>query len=117
MLEYPNYEERKKMYESYFGVGLLNVPIEERLAVIGLICNVTHQLQMKKPDVTCYKVLMKIVEKEFLLNENFRRFLEGLAIMCEDTMRYAKDYPDFGIKSGKERISKIKEILNFYIPF
>ena len=115
-LEIPSYEDRKKLYDRYFGVGYLNATIDERLAVIGLICNVTHQLQMKKPDVTCYRVIMKILEN-FNMTDNMKIFIEGLSIMCEDVMLHATSFPDFGIKNGKERVSKIRDILETFIPF
>ena len=57
-----SYEELKDLYSRTFALSYLNTSIEERLAVVGLICNVTHQLQMKKPGVTCYQVIMKIME-------------------------------------------------------
>lgn len=110
------FEERKKVYDENFGVSKLNAPIEERLAVIGLICNVTHSLQMKKPDVNCYRVIMKIMEN-YPMTDSVRPFFEGLAIMCEDAMRYATEFPDFGVKNGKDKISKIREILDKFLPF
>ncbi len=115
MLE-PDFETRKKLYEENFGVSFLDASIEERLAVIGLICNVTHGLQMKKPGINCYKVIMKIMENTTIPSSALV-FFEGLAIMCEDVMRNATEFSDFGIKTGKERISKIREILNKYLPF
>lgn len=116
MLAEMSYEDRKTVYDKYFGVGYLNTSIDERLAVIGLICNVTHALQLKKPDVTCYKVIAKIMDG-YNMTDNYQLFIEGLSIMCENTMRYANTFPDFGIKSGKERIAKIRSILETYIPF
>lgn len=109
-----SYEELKKFYDTYFGLSYLNCPIEERLAVIGLICNVTHELQKNKPGVTCYQVIMKIVGDTTTTS---RKFLESLSIMCEDTMRNCSKFNDFGIKEGKKQVAKIREILSTYLPF
>ena len=111
-----SYEELKNIYETNFGLSFLNTSIEERLAVIGLICNVTHQLQMKKPGVTCYQVIMKIMENCDMV-DSMREFLTALSIMCEDTMRNCSKFSDFGIKEGKKQVAKIKEILSTWLPF
>lgn len=111
-----SYEELKDLYSRTFALSYLNTSIEERLAVVGLICNVTHQLQMKKPGVTCYQVIMKIMENCDMVN-SMQEFLTALSIMCEDTMRNCSKFSDFGIKEGKKQVAKIKEILSTWLPF
>lgn len=111
-----SYDEMKQYYDQYFGVSWLNIDIEERLAVIGLICNITEKARMKSPNATCYQIIMKIM-KDSKMPENFQRFAKGLSIMCEDAMRNVSKFSDFGLKSNKEIIAKIKSILETYLPF
>lgn len=111
-----SYDELKQFYDNNFGLSFLNTTIEERLAVVGLICNVTYELKKKKPDVNCYQVIMKIMEN-YNIPHDMEKFLIGLSIMCEDTMRNCSGVSNFGIEGGKKQVAKIREILETWLPF
>lgn len=111
-----SYEELKSFYRDNFGLSFLNTSIEERLALVGLICNVTHEFKKKKPMVTCYQVIMKIMDN-YNVTQSMERFLTGLSIICEDTMLNCSKFSDFGITEGKKQVAKIREILESYLPF
>ncbi len=110
-----NYEYRKEIYETYFSLGHLNTGIGRKFALISLICYLTHKLQLKKPEVTCYKVIMKIIEKE--VHKHDPDFIENLSIICDDFMKNTSEFLTFDIKSTKEMANKVKEILNTWLPF
>jgi len=110
-----SYEERKEIYSQYFSLGYLNTDIGSKFALISLICYLTHKMQLKKPDVTCYKVIMKIIDKESYKHD--LDFITNLSIICDDFMRNTSEFLTFDIKSGKEMAKKIREILGTYVPF
>lgn len=111
-----SYEELSKLYSENFGLSHLDTSIEERLALLGLICNVTYEMKKKKPGVTCYQIIMHIM-KDKGLTKDYETFLTNLSIMCEDTMKYCTKFSDFGIKEGKKQVAKIREILDTWLPF
>lgn len=110
-----SYEERKEIYSRYFSLGYLNTDIGSKFALISLICYLTHKLQLKKPEVNCYKVIMKIIDKE--AHNYDLDFVTNLSIICDDFMKNTSEFLTFDIKSGKEMAKKIKEILSTYVPF
>lgn len=115
LLQKFNYEELQKIYSEYFSLGYLNTDIGSKFAVISLICFLTHKMRLKKPEVTCYQVITKVLGKE--LHTYDEQFLIGLSIICEDFMKQTTEFLTFDIKTGKEMVKKIREILNTFIPF
>ena len=109
------YEQLKEIYQEYFTLSGLNVDIGSKFALISLICHITHSLQMKKPDVTCYQVIMKILEKKSITLTS--DFVKGLSIICEDYMYRTKEFLTFDIDSNTKIIDKISEILSTWTPF
>lgn len=105
-----NYDSLRQFYADNFSLGCINSDINTKFALISLICLLTYKLQQKKPDVTCYQVIMKID------NELPEKFIKGLSIVCEDFMYGCKEFPDFGVEL-KKIPGKIKEILHDYLPF
>lgn len=110
-----SYEDRKTIYSNYFSLGNLNTDIGSKFALISLICYLTHKLRMKKPEVNCYKVIMKIIEKN--AHTYNMEFIENLSIICDDFMQNTSEFLTFDIKSTKEMAKKVKEILDTWIPF
>ena len=110
-----NYEELQKIYSEYFSLSYLNTDIGSKFAVISLICFLTHKMRLKKPEVTCYQVITKILDKE--LHTYNEQFLIGLSIICEDFMRNTTEYLTFDLKTQKAMVSKILEILSSWLPF
>lgn len=111
----PTYEDLSKEYAEYFSLSYLNCDLEEKFGLISLVCFLTKQARVKTPDATCYQVLMKIISGEE--NQHNLQFIRGLSIVCADLMTHSNKFLTFGMKSSKEMVSKIKEILHTYLPF
>ena len=112
----PSYKELEDYYVSNFSLGCFNTTLENRLGLIALICFLTNQARKKSPDVTCWQVLMKILEKDSLTEHQIKH-LRGLAIICTDIMKSCTIFPDFGLKTSKDMISHIKSVINNWMPF
>lgn len=107
----PPYEELQRTYSHYFSLGYLNTDINTKFALISLIGYITYKLKLKKPGITSYRIIRKIIGDE--LPEDF---IKGLAIVVDDFSYGCKEFPTFGIED-KKIPSKIKEILKSYLPF
>ena len=107
----PPYEELQRTYSHCFSLGYLNTDINTKFALISLIGYITYKLKLKKPSITSYRIIRKIIGDE--LPEDF---IKGLAIVVDDFSYGCKEFPTFGIED-KKIPSKIKEILKSYLPF
>ena len=107
----PPYQDMQRLYNRYYSLGCLETDINAKFALISLIGYLTFKLKQKKPDVTAYQVIRKIVEDS--LPEDF---IKGVAVVVEDFSYGCKSFPTFGI-NDKDIPNKIKEILSTYIPF
>jgi len=106
------YEELKRLHSQYFGFYHLNISLNEKFAVIAMICSIVNELKKKKPDITYYEIVNKLCS-----NKGFDKdFIWGLSIVCEDFGIDAKEIPNFGIKVA-EMPKKVSELLNNYLPF
>lgn len=105
------YEKLRRLYADNFSLGYLNTDINNKFALISLTCKLKKLLSSKKPDVTYYMVLKKIAGES--ISEDF---IKALSIICEDFAYGCDNFPDFGLKD-KEIPSKIKHILDSYMPF
>ena len=111
----PSYRDLLGVYGYYFTLGNLNTDIGSKFALISLICYLTSKVRKKNPKATCLQVINKIIEKDKAKHDE--RFIQGLSIVCEDFMRNTSEFLTFELKTQKEIISKIKEILNTWLPF
>lgn len=107
----PPYTRMQEIYSDLFSLGNLNTDINTKFALISLVCYLTARLKEKKPDVTHYQIIRKIIGDE--LPEDF---IKGLAVVCSDFAYGCKEFPVFGIEP-KQIPGKIKEILSTWIPF
>lgn len=107
----PPYEEMQKTYESLFSLRFLGSDINNKFAIISLVCWITAKLKAKKPDVTHWTVLHKlgngIVDTDYL---------KGLAVICSDFSYGCTQFPTFGIDE-KKIPDKIKDLLRLVVPF
>lgn len=106
------YQKLSDLYKEKFSLKYLGNSINNKFALISLICYVTKKLQEKNPNATHLAVLKKINEENIIPND----FLEVLAIVCEDFAYGCDDFPTFNIKSS-EMIKTIKDLLKNFIPF
>ena len=112
----PTYSELEEYYNKYFSLSFLNTTIENKFGLISLICFLTQQARKKNPDATCYQVIMKIVGDE--ITDKYRlQFLRGLSIVCNDFMKHTTSYLTFDLKTSKEMVSYIKNIIDTWLPF
>lgn len=108
----PSYEQLQKIYNDYFSLGYLNnKDLSNKLALISLTCYLKYKLSLKKPDVTHYQILKKIIGDE--IPEDF---IKGIAVICSDFGYQCTKFPTFGLED-KQIPGKIKEILLDWIPF
>ena len=101
------YQQLQNLYSENFSLG----NIQDKFVLISLICKLTHIFSRKKPNVTCYQIIKKIIGEQ--LPENF---IQALAIICEDFSYNCNDFPNFGFED-KEMPKEIKRILMNYLPF
>ena len=56
------YKQLEAIYNQYFSLGNLNININNKFALISLICYIVTSMRKKKPDVTYYQVVHKICD-------------------------------------------------------
>lgn len=111
IIKTPSYNDLKEIYNKYFSLGYLNTDINSKFALISLVGYLVFRLKQKKPDVTPYQVIKKIIGED--LPEDF---IKGISVVIEDFSYMCREFPTFGIEP-KEIPSTIKKILMSYIPF
>lgn len=111
IIETPPYKEMQRLYSRYYSLGYLNTDISTKFALISLIGYLTFRVKQKKPDITPYQILRKIVGDS--LPEDF---IKGVAVVVEDFSYGCKSFPTFDVED-KKIPAKIKEILSTYMPF
>lgn len=105
------YQELRKFYVENFSLGNLNGSIQEKFVLISLVCRLKFLLSKKKPDVTHYQIIKKIIGEQLP-----EKWIKGFAIVCEDFSYNCKDFPNFGFED-KEMPKEIHKILMTYLPF
>lgn len=106
------YQELKQLYIDNFSLGYINTNLEDKLKLIGLLCNLYNKVSQTKPDITMYSLIQSINKKSYITDD----FALRLSILCEDLAYECKEFPNYGL-SGKEMIQAIKDILVKYLPF
>lgn len=105
------YEELKQIYENYFSFKGYDVPINNKFALISLICYLVKSLQKNKPDITYYQVIRQLGDQAIPDD-----IIKGLSIMCEDFSHSRDEFPTFGI-TNKDVPKEIRKILIGWLPF
>lgn len=113
-LENISWDKTLALYRKFFSINYLNTNLGDKLAVIALTCYLTNELRKKKPEITCYDVLLKIGKDFGEVEKN--TFLKSLGAVCEDFMYGVKDYPTFGVEP-KKMPAQLKKLLDSYVPF
>ena len=111
----PTYDELAEYYCTYFTMSTVNGTLEDRLALIGLICFLTNSARKKNPDATCWQVINKVIPN--VGDKHYNTFLRGLSIICSVFMRNCSKFDSMGFKTSKEIIDKINSIINLWTPF
>lgn len=110
-----SYKELVQMYRVYFSLGNIPGEVDNKFALISLICHLTSVQKEKNPDVTCYQMLNKItkVAKKTYPDD----IILPLSIICEDFLIGCNKFNTCGLKSNKDMVSKIILILDAWLPF
>ena len=112
ILHNPNYKELQDIYTRYFSLGGIAGSIDNKFALISLICFLTYQAKKKQPDATCYEVLMKVTSGNLP-----DKFIWGLSLVCEDFLKGSTEFNICGCKNSQEIVEKINYILDHWLPF
>lgn len=107
-----SYKQLAAIYNRYFSIAKLAGNINEKFALISLICWVVYNIRKKRPDVTYYQIINKLAEGTGLNEEEVDKF----AIICEDFGYGCNEFPTFGIEP-KHIPAKVKELLGKLMPF
>lgn len=111
----PTLNDLKEYYKDYFSLGCIATDIGAKFALISLICFLTKQARVKNPKATTWQVIQKIRQgKE---SNSSERLLKGLAVICDDFMRNTTEFLTFDLKSAKDMVAKINEILDKELPW
>ena len=110
-----NYIDLQNLYYKYFSLSNLSKDVTDRFGVISLVCYLTNSQKLKSPDITCYKVIQKVLARGD--NQLPDDFIKGLSVICEDYMLNCKEFNNFGLKNTKEIVDKLNAIFNNYLPF
>ena len=111
----PSYKDLQNVYLKWFSLGGIAGEIDNKFALISLICALTAAQKNKNPDITCYEVIKKIIAKGGpQLTDDY---LFGLSIVCEDFLKGSTKFNTCGLKTAKDMVEKINEILEKWLPF
>lgn len=110
------FEKVCKIYNKYFSLGYLNTNIENKLAIIALITNLTYEINKKNNNkFNCYDILLKLMKDQPELFKN--TFLKTLGAIADDMSYGCTKFEDFNIPL-KEQPKVLKDlIINNYVPF
>ena len=106
------YKELEAIFGQYFSLGNLNININNKFALISLICYIVTSMKKKQPDVTYYQVVYKLAHPEGIPDDN----IKGFAVMCEDFAYGCKEFPTFNI-NPKDMPNTIRGIFHKWCPF
>ena len=106
------YSDLQQIYNQHFSLGFLGNDINNKFALVSLICFLTFKAKSNKPDVTHYKVIKSITKDSFYPED----FLKGLAVVCEDFSYGCTEFPTFNIQP-KDMVKTVKELLSTHLPF
>lgn len=112
-----SYEKTRAIFNEYFSLGHLNTNLENKLALIAMICYITDRINKKKDvgdKVTCYQVICKIGKD--MPDEIHYNFFKALGALCDDLMYGCSEFPTFGI-DPKTMPKEVLKLLNTWMPF
>lgn len=112
-----SYEDKLYVFNKIFTFGNLDTDnLDDKLVLISLLALTTSKMRLKDPTITPLKILLSIT-KQINDGSAFYQFLEALSIITEDFLYESKEISSCGLNSSQEIITKIKELLNKWLPF
>lgn len=111
------YEDKKSLHTKIFSLGTIGGGnVNDKLILISLLSLTYLKMKEKNPKITVLEIL-KSITKQKADESYYYQMLEGLAILVEDLCYNCKTADSCGLQTSQEIITKIKEILNTWIPF
>lgn len=93
----------------------LVAPIDNKFALISLLCFISYQAKKKQPKWKVIDTLEKI--RPNLWSRNSRDFIELLCQLCDDFMFNQTEFQTFDFKNYNDMIKTINSILDLELPF
>ena len=89
----------------------------ERMILITLLCNITQELRKGDSSVKVIDVIEKLI-KDDDVGQGLEEFLIKVSFYCESFLLGQQEpFSDLGIKEIKDKVLKIREITNNFLPF
>ena len=111
----PTYKDLQNIYSRWFSLGGIAGEVDNKFALISLICVLTNAQKKKNPNITCYEIIQTVLSKGN--NSMPDDYIYGLSIVCEDFLKGSTKFNNCGLKTAKDMVIKINEILNNWLPF
>lgn len=111
-------EDKKILYSRSFGFGVLgsdNKELDDKLKLISLISLTSHKIKEKNKNLTTLEILKQITG--YNKDSIGYNFIENLSIIVDDLSYGNSNFNSYGLKTSKEIINKINELINQWIPF
>lgn len=109
-----SYENKQNLYKENFSLGHISKNVNDKLILVSLVSLVYLKTKVNKKDVKPIDILLQIRGKSKAPHISM---LESLSVLVEDFCYDCDKADPCGLKSSKEIINKIKELLNVWIPF
>ena len=109
------YNELNDVYDEYFSLKYLSCTIQEKFTLINLLALLVYKAKEHDKTVSTIDVLNKILDNKI---DNYDiKFIYGLSIIVDDFMQDSNIFDTCGLKSAEEIIIRIKNIIDYYLPF
>lgn len=111
------YKDKRDIFEKCFSIGNFGTQnVNDILILLSLVSLTFLKLKEKDPNVTPLSILTKITNQR-QDNSEYYKLLESLSILVEDLTYNCTKADNCGLNNSQEIITKIKEILNTWLPF
>lgn len=99
-----------------YGV-VIGIDNNQRIKLTILLCNLTQQLRKQDPKVLVIDLIEKVI-KDKDVGAGLEEFLVKTSYQCEALLAGDQvQFPDYGLSDTKDKIDKIREIVNNFLPF
>ncbi len=112
------FDEKRNLYINHFSLGTVGSTnsVNDKLILLSLLSLTYMKMREKNPKITVIEILQSIT-KHTPDDSYYYQMLESLSLLVEDLSYNCKTADSCGLSTSKEIVSKIKEILNTWIPF
>jgi len=110
------YNLKLKEFQEFWALdfGIKNT---ERITLIILLCNITQDLRKGDSSVKVIDVIEKLI-KDDDVGQGLEEFLIKVSFYCESLLSGQQEpFSDLGLKEIKDKVLKIREVTNNFLPF